>query len=75
MDHNQVRGRQGSLQVAAGGSRRQQAPSQAAAADSKLQNSGNSKRAKARQSVAGVDVVSSRVAKNRRTSDLSVEKP
>ena len=60
--------------VTAGGSRRQQAPPQAAA-DSKPQDSGSNKRAKARQSVAGVDVVNSRVAKNRRTSDLSVEKP
>ena len=62
MDHSQVKGRHAGL--TADGSRQKRAPSQAVAG-SKQQDSGSSnKQAKARQSVAGVDVVSSRVAKN-----------
>ena len=44
-------------------------------AGSRQRHNGSNKQAKARQSMAGVDEGSSRVAKNRRTSDLSVEKP
>ena len=54
--------------------RRQRAPPQAAA-ESELQGSGNSsKRAKSRQNMEGVDTGDSRVQKNRRTSELSIER-
>ena len=59
------------VRATAGGNRKQRAPPQAATE----RGGSSSKRAKARQSVAGVDVGNSRVAKNRRESDLSVEKP
>ena len=64
---------QSAVRATAGGSRRQRAPPHAQTATER--GGSSSKRAKARQSVAGVDVGNSRVAKNRRESDLSVEKP
>jgi hypothetical protein len=59
------------VRATAEGNRKQRAPTQATAQI----GGSSSKRAKARQSVAGVDVGNNRVAKNRRESDLSVEKP
>ena len=65
--------------VSAGGSRRQRAPSQAAGQGSgstqaAVQTASSSKQAKARQNMAGVDTGGGRVAKSRRTSELSVER-
>jgi hypothetical protein len=65
---------QRATRVTSGGSRRQRS-SLGAATEQELQSSGSSsKQVKARQNVTGVDTGGNRVAKSRRTSELSVER-
>jgi hypothetical protein len=65
---------QSAARVTSGGSRRQRS-SLGAATEQELQSSGSSsKQVKARQNMTGVDTGGNRVAKSRRTSELSVER-
>jgi hypothetical protein len=63
---------QSTVRATAEGNRRQRAPPQAAA--ERVGSSSSSKQVKARQNITGVDTGGNRVAKSRRTSELSVER-